>query len=170
MSGVICSSESRTMSNMGAGHLSLLSRHAFWCTGRRKGKLQLDSPGSILNFPGSILAFPGSILAFPGSILAFTGSILAFPGSILAFPGSVLAFPGSILDFPGPILFQDRSFSRIDPGSSRIDPGFSRIDPEFSFPPTGKSKWSDEVDFCVFFVGGTGGSKETKLGKYFCKN
>ena len=27
---------------MGAGHLSLLSRHGFWCTCRRKGKLQLD--------------------------------------------------------------------------------------------------------------------------------
>ena len=26
---------------MGRGHLSLLSRHDFWCTGRRKGKFQV---------------------------------------------------------------------------------------------------------------------------------
>ena len=44
--------------HMGRGHLSLLSRHAFWCTGRRKGKLrlvlfvwELHTDRSNLNFP-----------------------------------------------------------------------------------------------------------------------
>ena len=44
--------------HMGPGHLSLLSRHAFWCTCRRKGKLrlvlfvlELNTNRSNFNFP-----------------------------------------------------------------------------------------------------------------------
>ena len=43
---------------MGAGHLSLLSRHAFWCTCRRKGQLHLVLFVSESNTNRSNLDFP----------------------------------------------------------------------------------------------------------------